>query len=124
MFSALADYVKLNVASVTTRITGMVAMVVPFLIAATFGVAAIYIAISNHYSELTAAIALAIAFAVIGLIMVGVFAAQRRHQETLKQEALTQARRSFAASALMLQSGVAAGSGARRVSRRAAGAPA
>jgi hypothetical protein len=101
MFSALTDYVKLSAASVTTRITGMVAIAVPFLIAAVFGIAAIYIAISNRYSELTAAIVLTIAFIVVGIIMAGVIAAQRRRQETLKEEALMQARRSFGASALM-----------------------
>jgi hypothetical protein len=101
MFSALTDYVKLSAASVTTRITGMVAIAVPFMIAAGFGIAAIYIAISNSYSELTAAIVLAIAFIVIGLIVAGIIAAQRRRQEALKEEALMHARRSFGASALM-----------------------
>ena len=48
------------------------------MIAAAFGIAAIYIAISNAYSELTAAIVLTIAFTVIGLIMAGIIAAQRR----------------------------------------------
>ncbi len=48
MFSALTDYVKLSAASVTTRLTGTVAIVVPFMIAAAFGIAAIYIAISNR----------------------------------------------------------------------------
>jgi hypothetical protein len=101
MFSALADYVKLSAASVTTRLTGMVAIALPFMIAATFGLAAIYIAISNAYGDLTAAIVLTIAFVVLGLIMAGVVAAQRRRQETLKEEALMHARRSFGASALM-----------------------
>ena len=101
MFSALADYVKLSAASVTTRLTGMAAIGVTFMIAAAFGVAAIYIAISNAYSELTAAIVLTIAFTVLGLIVVGLIAAQRKRQETQKHEALMHARRSFGASALM-----------------------
>lgn len=101
MISALTDYVKLSAASVTTRFTGIVAIAVPFMIAAAFGIAAIYIAISNAYTELTAAIVLTIAFIVLGLIIAGVTAAQRRRQEMLKEEALTHARRSFGASALM-----------------------
>lgn len=101
MFSALSDYVKLSIASVTTRLTGMAVIAVMLLVAAAFGIAAIYIAISNAYSELTAAIVLAIAFAVLGLIVAGIMAAQRKRQETQKQDALMHARRSFAASALM-----------------------
>ena len=101
MFSALTDYVKLSAASVTTRFTGTVAIVVPFMIAAAFGIAAIYIAISNAYTELTAAIVLTIAFIVLGLIIAGVVAAQRARQEALKEEALMHARRSLGASALM-----------------------
>jgi len=101
MFSALTDYVKLSAASVTTRLTGTVAIAVPFMIAAAFGIAAIYIAISNAYSELTAAIVLTIAFAVFGIIIAGVIAAQRRRQEALKEEALMHAKRSLGASALM-----------------------
>lgn len=101
MFSALTDYVKLSAASVTNRFAGTVAIVVPFLIAAAFGIAAIYIALSNMYTELTAAIILTVAFAVLGVIMIGVIAVQRRRQEALKEEALAQARRSLGASALM-----------------------
>jgi hypothetical protein len=101
MFSALTDYVKLSAASVTNRLIGIVAIAVPFMIAATFCIAAIYIAISNAYTPLRAAIALAIAFAIIGLIVAGIIAVQRRRQEALKEEALMHARRSFGASALM-----------------------
>jgi hypothetical protein len=101
MFSALTDYVKLSAASVTTRLVGMVAIAVPFLIAAGFGTAAIYIAISNAYTPLRAAIALTIGFAVIGVIVAGIITAQRSRQEALKEEALMHAKRSLGASALM-----------------------
>jgi hypothetical protein len=101
MIGSLIDYVKLSAASVTTRLTGTLAIAVPFLIAACFGIAAIYIAIGNAYDELTAAIALTIVFALIGVILAVVIAAQRRRQEHLKEQALLQARRSVAASALM-----------------------
>lgn len=122
MFSALTDYVKLSAASVTTRLIGIVAIAVPFMIAASFGTAAIYIAISNAYTPLRAAISLAIAFAVIGLIVAGVITAQRSRQEAQKEEALMHARRSLGASALMAANPamlLGAGRVAFRVVRRA-----
>jgi hypothetical protein len=122
MIGSLIDYVKLSASSVTMRLAGMVAIAVPFLIAASFGLAAIYIAIANAYNELTAAVSLAIAFAIIGLIMIGVMVAVRRRQEAARQEALTHARRSLAASAFLAANPamlLGAGGTALRLVRRA-----
>jgi hypothetical protein len=101
MFSALTDYVKLSAASVANRFVGMALIAIPFMLAAGFGLAAIHIAISNVYTPLTSAIFLTIAFSVIGLIVAAVVAIRRRRQQALADEALTHARSSLAATALM-----------------------
>lgn len=101
MISALTDYVKLSAASVTNRFIGIAAIAAPLIIAAGFALAAIYIAISNAYNPLTAAIFLSIAFTVLALIVAVIVAIQRRRQKALTEEALMHARSSFAGAALM-----------------------
>lgn len=101
MFSSLFDYVKLSAASVTTRIISGLAVAVPFAIASSFGLAAVFIAISNRYDTLTAAVALAVVFSVIGIAVAIGMTVWSKRQEALRQEALTQTRRS-AVSALMV----------------------
>ncbi|WP_088347505.1 MULTISPECIES: hypothetical protein [Rhodomicrobium] len=101
MFGSLIDYVKLSAASATTRIISVLAVAVPLLIAASFGLAAIYIAISNRYDSLTAAISLAVAFVILAVIALIAVTIWRKKQEALRQEALMRARRTAAASALM-----------------------
>lgn len=101
MFGSLIDYARLSASSVTNRLIASLAITLPCIIAFGFGVAAIYIALANRYSELTAAIALAIAFAVIALLVAGAMAIWQKRQEHLRQQALTRARSSVAASALL-----------------------
>lgn len=101
MFASLINYVKLSAASVTTLILGVMAVAVPLLIAASFGLAAVFIAIANSYDSLTAAIALAVVFALIGLIMAAVVVMWRKKQEAEREESMRNARRTAAASALM-----------------------
>jgi hypothetical protein len=101
MFGSLIDYVKLSAASVTTRIISVMAVAVPMMIASSFGLAAVFIAIANSYDALTAAIALAVVFAVLGGIAAIVVAVWQKRQEAVRQEAMARARRTALASTLM-----------------------
>jgi phage-related minor tail protein len=101
MFGSLLEYARLSASSVTNRLVASLAIAVPCIIAFGFGVAAIYIALANRYSELTAAISLTVAFAIIALLIAGGMAMWQRRQEQKRQEALSRARNSVAASALM-----------------------
>ena len=101
MFGSLIEYARLSASSVTNRLVASLAIAVPCIIAFGFGVAAIYIALANRYSELTAAISLTVAFAVIALLVAGGLAMWQKRQEHMRQAALSRARNSLAASALM-----------------------
>jgi phage-related minor tail protein len=101
MFGSLIEYARLSASSVTNRLVASLAIAVPCIFAFGFGIAAIYIALANRYSELTAAISLTIAFAIIALLVAGGMAMWQKRQEQKRQEALSRARNSVAASALM-----------------------
>jgi phage-related minor tail protein len=101
MFGSLFEYARLSASSVTNRLVASLAIAVPCIFAFGFGIAAIYIALANRYSELTAAISLTIAFAIIALLVAGGMAMWQKRQEQKRQEALSRARNSVAASALM-----------------------
>lgn len=101
LFSSLYDAAKLSASSVVIKIAGAVAVAIPFIIAAGFGIGAIYIALANSYSSLTAAIILAVVFVMIGLITLLAVSLWTKREETKRKEAMADARRS-AVSALML----------------------
>lgn len=101
MLRSMIDYVKLSASTLAGRIVGGAIVVVPFIIAALFGLAAIYMSLRNAYGDVTAAVIMAVAFAVIGLIAAIVVVARIRHQERVLEELRAEAKQTAFASALL-----------------------
>jgi hypothetical protein len=101
MLRSMIDYVKLSASTVASRIVGGAIIVVPFIIAAVFALAAIYMALRNSYGDVTAAVIMAAAFAIIGGVAAMVVAARIRHQEQLLEETKAEAQQSAFSSALL-----------------------
>ena len=101
MLRSMIEYVKLSASTLAGRIVGGAIVVVPFLMAAIFGLAAIYMALRNSYGDVMAAVILAVAFAVIGLIAAIVVVARIRAQEAHLEELRAEAKQGAFASALL-----------------------
>lgn len=101
MLRSMIDYVKLSASTLAGRIVGGAIVVVPFIIAALFALAAIYMALRNSYGDVMAAVILAVAFAVIGLIAAIIVVARIRHQEHQLEELRAEAKQSAFTSALL-----------------------
>jgi DMSO reductase anchor subunit len=101
MLRSMIEYVKLSASTLAGRIVGGAIVVVPFLMAAIFGLAAIYMALRNSYGDVMAAVILAVAFALIGLIAAIVVVARIRAQEAHLEELRAEAKQGVFASALL-----------------------
>ncbi len=101
MLRSIIDYVKLSASTTVSRVVGGAIVVVPFIIAALWGLAAVYMALRNSYGDLTAAVILAVAFAIIGVIAAIVVVARIRHQEQLLEERKAEAQQTAFTSALL-----------------------
>jgi hypothetical protein len=101
MLRSMIDYLKLSVSTTASRAMGGIILAVPFTIAAAFALAAIYMALRNSYGDLTAAVILAIAFAVIGGITALVVSSWIRHEDQLLEEKKAEAEQSALSSALL-----------------------
>jgi hypothetical protein len=101
MLRSMIEYVKLSASTLAGRIVGGTIVVVPFIIAALFALAAIYMTLRNSYGDVMAAVILAVAFAVIGLIAAIIVVARVRHQERVLEELAAEARQGAFASALL-----------------------
>ncbi len=101
MLRSMLEYAKLSANTLAGRIVGGAIVVVPFLFALGFGLAAIYIALANGYGSLWAAIILTIAFAAIGLIAAIIVVARIRSQERQLEELKAEAKQSAFANALL-----------------------
>jgi hypothetical protein len=101
MLRSIIDYVKLSASTTVSRMVGGAIIVVPFIIAALFALSAIYMALRNSYGDLTAAVILAVAFAIIGVIAAIVVVAWIRRQEILLEERKAEAQQTALASALL-----------------------
>jgi hypothetical protein len=101
MLRSMLDYAKLSASTLVGRIVGGAIIVVPFLIAASFALAAIYMALRNSYGDVMAAVMLAAAFAMIGLVAAIIVVARTRQQERHLEELRAEARQSAFTSALL-----------------------
>lgn len=101
MLRSMLDYAKLSVSTLAGRIVGGAIIVVPFMIAASFALAAIYMALRNSYGDVMAAVMLAVAFAVIGLVAAIIVVARIRQQERHLEELRADARQSALTSAFL-----------------------
>lgn len=101
MLRSMIDYVKLSANTLAGRIVGGTIIVVPFLIAAIFALAAIYMSLRNSYGDVMAAVILAVAFSVIGLIAAIIVVARLKAQEAHLEELAAEARQTAFASAML-----------------------
>lgn len=101
MLRSMIDYVKLSVSSTASRAIGGAILAVPFLIAAVFALAAIYMVLRNSYTDVTAAIILAVAFTVIGGVAAAIRASRLRREEELLEQRKAEAEQSVLATALL-----------------------
>ncbi len=101
MLRSMLDYAKLSVSTLAGRVVGGAIVVVPFIIAALFGLAAIYMALRNSYGDVMAAVILTVAFAVIGLVAAIIVVARIRQQERHLEELRAEAKQSVFTSALL-----------------------
>jgi hypothetical protein len=101
MLRSMIDYVKLSASTLAGRIVGGAIVVVPFIIAALFALAAIYMSLRNSYGDVMAAVILAVAFSVIGLIAAIVVVARIKAQEAHLEELAAEARQTAFTSALL-----------------------
>ena len=101
MLRSIIDYVKLSASTTVSRMVGGAIVVVPFIIAAMFALAAVYMALRNSYGDVTAAMMLAGAFAIIGVIAAIAVLGWIRRQELLLEERKAQAQQTAFASALL-----------------------
>jgi prolipoprotein diacylglyceryltransferase len=101
MLRSMLEYAKLSASTLAGRIVGGAIVVVPFIIAALFGLAAIYMVLRNSYGDVMAAVILAVAFAVIGLVAAIIVVARTRQQEKHLEELRAEARQSAITSALL-----------------------
>lgn len=111
IFSSLYDAAKSSASAVIVKTVGGIVIAIPFLIAAGFGIGAIYIALANAYDSLTAAIILAVAFVVIGLIMIVVVNLWTKREQTKRDEAIADARRSAMSAFMLARPGLVLGVG-------------
>jgi DMSO reductase anchor subunit len=101
MLRSIIDYVKLSASTTVSRMVGGAIVVLPFIIASMWGLAAIYMALRNSYGDVTAAVILAVAFAIIGVIAAIVVVGWIRRQEQLLEERKAEAQQTAFASALL-----------------------
>jgi len=101
MLRSMIDYVKLSATTLAGRIVGGAIVVVPFIFAAIFALAAIYMALRNSYGDVMAAVILAVAFAAIGLVAAIIVIARIRAQEAHLEELRAEAKQGAFASALL-----------------------
>jgi hypothetical protein len=101
MLRSMLEYAKLSASTLAGRVVGGAIVVVPFIIAALFALAAIYMALANSYGSVMAAVIMAIAFAVIGLVAAIIVVARIRAQEQHLEELRAEAKQSAFASALL-----------------------
>jgi len=101
MLRSIIDYVKLSASTTVSRMVGGGVIVIPFIIAAVFALAAIYMALRNSYGDVTAAVILAVAFAIIGVIAAIVVVGWIRRQELLLEQRKAEAQQTAFASALL-----------------------
>jgi hypothetical protein len=101
MLRSIIDYVKLSASTTVSRMVGGAIVIVPFIIAALFALAAVYMALRNSYGDLTAAVILAVAFAIIGVIAAIIVFAWIRRQEMLLEERKAEAQQTAFTSALL-----------------------
>jgi len=101
MLRSIVDYVKLSASTTVSRVVGGAIVVVPFIIAGLWGLAAVYMALRNSYGDITAAVILAVAFAILGVIAAIVVVARIRRQEQLLEERKAEAQQTAFASALL-----------------------
>jgi DMSO reductase anchor subunit len=101
MLRSIVEYAKLSVSTVTSRVVGGAIIVVPFIVAALFGLAAIYMALRNSYGDVTAAVILAVAFAVVGVIAALVVMAWIKNQDRQLEERRAEAGQSAFTAALL-----------------------
>jgi hypothetical protein len=101
MLRSIIDYVKLSASTTVSRVVGGAIVVVPFIIASVWGLAAVYMALRNSYGDVTAAVILAVAFAFIGVIAAIVVVGWIRRQELLLEERKAEAQQTAFASALL-----------------------
>jgi membrane protein YdbS with pleckstrin-like domain len=81
MLNNLVDHAKLRISTTATRLGGQLVVGVLFLIAAGFGVAAIYVALAQSLGAVWACVIMAAAFVVLALIVAVLVVLQQRHQE-------------------------------------------
>jgi hypothetical protein len=101
MLRSMMDYVRLSVSTTANRAIGGAILAVPFTIAAIFALAAIYMALRNSYGDVTAAVILAVAFALIGGIAAAIIASRIREEERQLEESKAEAEQSALTSALL-----------------------
>jgi hypothetical protein len=101
MLRSIIDYVKLSATTTVSRIVGGAIVVVPFIIAAFYTLSAIYMALRNSYGDVTAAVIMAVAFALIGVVAAIIVIAWIRHQEQLLEERKAEAQQTAFTSALL-----------------------
>ena len=112
MLRSMLEYVKLSASTLAGRVVGGAIIVVPFIIAALFGLAAIYMALRNSYGDVMAAVILAVAFAVLGLIAAIVVVARIRHQEEQLEHLRAEAQQgAFTAALLAVNPALVLGAG-------------
>jgi uncharacterized protein YacL len=101
MLRSIIDYVKLSASTTISRVVGGAIVVVPFIIASLWALAAVYMALRNSYGDLTAAVIMAVAFAIIGVIAAVIVVAWIRRQEQELEERKAEAQQTAFASALL-----------------------
>jgi hypothetical protein len=101
MLRSMIEYLKLSVSTTASRAMGGAILAVPFGIAAVFALMAIFLALRNSYGEVTAAVIMAIAFAVAGGIAWIAVNAWIRHEDRLLEESKAEAEQSAFSAALM-----------------------
>lgn len=101
MLRSMLEYVKLSASSVAGRVVGGTIVVVPFLLAGVFALAAIYMVLRDSYGDIAAAVILAVVFALTGLIVAIVVNARMRQQQDRLDELRAQAGQSAATAALL-----------------------
>lgn len=111
LFSSLYDAAKLSASTVIVKTAGSIIIAIPFIISAGFGIGAIYIALAEAYDSLTAAIILTVAFLVIGLVTMLVVSLWARREQTKRNEAMADARRSAMAAFMLANPGLILGAG-------------
>jgi len=101
MLRSMIEYAKLSASSIAGKIVGGAIVVVPFIFASSFGLAALYMWLRNSYGDVMAAVILAVGFAVIGIIAAFVVMARIRRQEQLLEEIRAEAKQSAFSTALL-----------------------